>query len=60
MNVPRVMGWPTPQKMDQRVKPSSRFSVSLKDNFWELNQGRQVYCWPPSLPMTNSPRISPR
>src|ERR1035437_5382518 len=46
--------------MDQRVEPNSRFSVSLKDTFCALNQGRHVYFCPPSLPMTNSARTSPK
>ncbi len=43
MKLRTVMGWPTPQRIDQRVKPISRFSVSLKESFSALNQGLQVY-----------------
>ncbi len=40
LKLPGVMGCPTPQKMDQRVKLISRLSPKLKAAFWPLYQGR--------------------
>src|SRR5882757_1053556 len=59
LNVCRVIGCPTPQNTDQRVKPNSRLSPMLNDSFWPLYQGLAGYEWPESLPSTRSKRYVP-